>query len=312
MSDLVVKTNRLNMAIQNLSIVEIRLIQIAIVDSRETQTGLTADTPLRVDALRYAKVFDVDRTTAYEMLIAAEKTLFERQFSFIDDDEDTVKSRWISQAKYKKGEGVLEIILTPAVVREITRIDGNEDIFTKYVLGQTANLNSVYSVRLYELLAQWRKGKKTPVFDIETFRGQLGLGVSDYTRMSDFKRRVLDSSVKEINEKTDLKVSYKQEKNKSTITGFKFVVLENTKTQKPTKQGDRDEDTPDLFHSLTEKQVQLFGSKLANDNAFGGKYGKVGEDTKAFENRIKQELMSIENQQKWLTDLMRVGYSIKS
>ena len=45
MNNLVVKSNRLNTAIQNLSLVEIRLIQLAVIDSRETQTGLTSDDP---------------------------------------------------------------------------------------------------------------------------------------------------------------------------------------------------------------------------------------------------------------------------
>ena len=35
-SDLVVKTNQLNSAIQNLTLPELRIVQLAIVDARET------------------------------------------------------------------------------------------------------------------------------------------------------------------------------------------------------------------------------------------------------------------------------------
>ena len=83
MSDEVVKTNRLNMALQNLSIVEIRIVQLAIVDSRETQKGLSADMPLRISAKRYADAFNVDAATAYNVLMAAEATLFERRFTLL-------------------------------------------------------------------------------------------------------------------------------------------------------------------------------------------------------------------------------------
>ena len=55
-------------------------------------------------------------------------------------------------------------------------------------------LNSVYSVCLYELVTQWLAAKKTLVFDLEIFRGQLGLGVTDYKKMNDFKKRVLKFS----------------------------------------------------------------------------------------------------------------------
>ena len=58
-TDLVVKSNRLNMAIQNLTLPEIRLVQLAIVDARETGTGLNTDTPLRIDAMRYAEAFNL-------------------------------------------------------------------------------------------------------------------------------------------------------------------------------------------------------------------------------------------------------------
>ena len=62
------------------------------------------------------------------------------------------------------------------------------------------------------------------MFELSLFRGQMGLGDNEYNRMCDFKRRILDMAVQEINEKTDLTVSYTQEKRARTITGFKFTV----------------------------------------------------------------------------------------
>ena len=51
---------------------------------------------------------------------------------------------------------------------------GAEQFFTQYMLSQTANLNSVYSVRLYELLIQWKTAGKTPVFELALFLGSNG------------------------------------------------------------------------------------------------------------------------------------------
>ncbi|MEU3071776.1 replication initiation protein RepM [Streptomyces sp. NPDC006906] len=296
MSDLVVKSNRLNTAIQNLSLVEIRLIQIAIIDSRETQTGLTSDSPLVISAKRYAECFNVEIDTAYDVLLAAESTLFERRFSFVNKRDNQVKTRWVSQVEYIRGDGAIEIILTPAVVKEITRINGIENFFTKYMLGQTAVLNSVYSVRLYELVTQWRQATKTHLFDIETFRGQLGLGVNDYQRMSDFKRRVLDSAVKEINEKTDLQISYVQEKKKSKIIGFKFKVSEKESSKNTSKA--RECNTVDMFtvEGLSDKQLgRITRNKqfIADYNHLVSSTSPAGQDTKAWEfemiNRLKKD-----------------------
>ena len=74
-SDLVVKTNQLNSAVQNLSLPELRIIQLAIVDARETGKGLDTKTPLRIDAMRYAQAFDTTRQNAYILMKQSEETL---------------------------------------------------------------------------------------------------------------------------------------------------------------------------------------------------------------------------------------------
>ena len=219
-SDLVVKSNRLNSAIQSLSLPELRIIQLAIVDARETGNGLNTDTPLRIDAMRYADAFDTTRQNAYIRMKETEETLFNRRFSFVDSEGKLVKSRWIQRVRYLDNEGAIEVIFTYDVVKCITRLDGAEEFFTQYLLSQTAKLNSVYSVRLYELLVQWKSVGKTPVFDLDMFRGQLGVNKDEYIRISNFKIRVLDSAVKEINEKTDLTVSYTQQKKGRIVSGF--------------------------------------------------------------------------------------------
>ncbi len=276
MSDEVTKSNKLNSAIQNLSLVEVRIVQLAIVDARETQTGLTADKPLRITAKRYSDAFDVDIDTAYDVMIAAEATLFERRFSFISKRDNPVKSRWVSQVEYLKGAGAIEIIFTPAVVKEITRIDAikGKQWFTVYMLSQTAVLNSLYSVRLYELLIQWRKAKKA-AFELEVFRGQLGLEVDDYKRLCDFKRRVLDHAVKEINEKTDLQISYEPEKNGRNVVGYKFLVFEKPKTKQPIKDAKKiaNGDNPDMYtiDNLTDPQL----SRIARSPQFCKDFGHL-------------------------------------
>ena len=257
--DTVVKTNRLNMAIQNLSLAEIRLIQLAIIDARESGKGIDTLTPLAIHASRYSEAFNVSRHAAYDAMTNAEANLFKRYFTFLDEVDDLpIKSTWISQVKYDKKNASIEIIFAPAVVKEITRIDGIEQFFSQYALEQIADMTSMYSIRLYELLNQWKTAKKTPVFKLDIFRGQLGIGVNEYKRMSDFKRRVLDLAVNEINEKSDLKVSYEQEKQGAVIVGFKFKVVANRKaatTKSSVEQ--RDTDTADMFtiEGLNDKQL---------------------------------------------------------
>ena len=252
-SDLVVKTNQLNSAVQNLSLPELRIIQLAIVDARETGKGLDTKTPLRIDASRYADAFDTTRQNAYILMKQSEETLFIRRFTYFDREKKPIKSRWLQDVRYLDDEGAIEVCFTRLVVECITRLDGAEQFFTQYMLSQTANLSSVYSVRLYELLIQWKTAGKTPVFELSLFRGQMGLNDDEYKIMGNFKLRVLDLAVNEINEKTDLTVSYTQEKRGRTITGFKFTVRMKDKPKDAIAR-QRDPHTIDAFTGQTDTE----------------------------------------------------------
>ncbi len=275
-SNLVVKTHHLNTVLQNLKLAEIRIVQLAVVDARETGKGLTAETPLRIDALRYAEVFDTTRQNGYLMMKEAEDTLFNRRFSYIDDEGKLVKSRWLSQVRYLDDEGAIEVVFTPAVVQGITRIDGAEEFFTKYLLEQTATMTSNYSVRLYELLVQWKQAKKTPMFELQEFRGQLGVEDDEYKAMSNFKIRVLDLAVEEINEKSDLNINYTQKKKGRKIIGFTFTVHEKPKA-KVEVVSERDASTADMFtvDGLNDKQL----GRIARNPAFMAEYNHLVSPT---------------------------------
>ena len=294
-TNLVVKTNQLNQALQTLSLAEVRIIQLAIVDARETATGLSTDKPLRIDATRYAEVFETTRQNGYKRMKEAEETLFNRRFTYLDDNGKPIKSRWLQQVQYHDGEGAIDLVFTLAVVEGISRINGLENFFTSYLLEQTTQFDSVYSVRLYELLTQWRAAKKTPCFQIEVFRNQMGLGINEYKRMNDFKKRVLDLATNEINEKSDLKVKYENVKQGRTIIGFKFTVHEKpkAKTDQPS-----DADNSDMFNvdGLNDKQLGRIArnpSFMADYNHLVSSTSPAGQDTKAWEfemiNRLKKD-----------------------
>lgn len=304
--DLVVKTNRLNQAFQVLSLAEFHIVQLAIVDARDTGTGLTTDMPLRIDALRYADVFGTTRQNAYMRMKEAEETLFNRRFSFFDEDGKLVKSRWISQVKYLDNEGAIEIVFTPAVVQGISRINGVKEFFTQYLLSQTAQLKSVYSSRLYELLIQWRSTEKTPIINLEDFRAQLGIEENQYKLMSDFKKRVLDLAINDINEKTDIKVTYQQHKKGRSISGFSFN-FKQKKSAAKSLENKRDLDTIDLFSKMTDKQCHLFANKLSELPEMS-KYSQGTESYQQFAIRIADMLLEPEKFRELYPVLEKVGF----
>lgn len=166
-------------------------------------------------------------------------------------------------------------------------------------------MKSNYSVRLYELLVQWKNSKQTPIFKLEEFRGQLGLGTSEYKAMCDFKKRVLDFAVKEINEKTDIKVQYEQVKKGRKIIGFRFLI----KTKKPKETVNRDSDTPDMLapFSMTDKQRIWFANKLSELPELGS-YCPEGLVYDQYAIKIAQELLDPKKQSFYKPYLIKLGF----
>ena len=204
---LVVKDNALMNASYNLEVTEQRLILLAIINARETGAGITSDSKLEIHASNYSKQFNVTKEAAYKALKSAVNNLFERQFSFQEETKrgiGTVRSRWVSRIKYIDDSATLEITFAPDVVPLITRL---EQHFTSYQIIQVAQLTGKYAIRLYELLIAWREVGKVPQIGLSDFRERLGVEVDEYKAMNHFKSRVLEPSIKQINEHTDIIVT---------------------------------------------------------------------------------------------------------
>jgi plasmid replication initiation protein len=306
---LVVKDNALINASYNLEVTEQRLILLAIINARETQQGITSDSKLEIHASDYANQFNVKKETAYEALKNAVNNLFERQFSFRETTKKgvgIVRSRWVSRIKYIDDSAILEITFAPDVVPLITRL---EQHFTSYQLKQVSQLTSKYAIRLYELLIAWREVGKVPKIELSEFREKLGIASDEYKAMNHFKSRVLEPSIKQINEHTDITVSYEQHKTGRTISGFSFRFKQKQalKIAKPV-DAKRDPNTPDFFVKLTDAQRYLFANKLSEMPEMS-KYSKGTESYQQFAIRIADMLLEPKKFREIYPLLERLGYS---
>lgn len=264
-NSLIVKDNALINASYNLELTEQRLIMLAIINARESGQGITADSKLEIHASDYANLFNVSIDASYKALREAVNNLFNRQFSYTAEYKKTgktgiVRSRWVSRIFYVDDLALLEITFAPDVVPLVTRL---EEHFTSYQAKQVAHLTSKYATRLYELLIAWREVGKVPQIEIGEFRNRLGLLDDEYTAMHNFKKRVLEPSIQQINEHTDITVSYEQHKKGRLISGFSFRLKQKPKSKKV--ESKQDPNTTDLFTKMTDAQRYLFGNKLAHD-----------------------------------------------
>ena len=305
-NSLVVKDNALINASYNLELTEQRLIMLAIINARESGQGITADSKLEIHASDYAKLFNVSIDASYKALREAVNNLFNRQFSYAAEYKRTgktgiVRSRWVSRIFYVDDLALLEITFAPDVVPLVTRL---EEHFTSYQAKQVAHLTSKYATRLYELLIAWREVGKVPQIEIGDFRNRLGLLESEYTAMSDFKKRVLEPSIKQINEHTDITVTYEQHKKGRLISGFSFRFKQKKITNKETICTQKN---IDIVAKMTNAQRHLFSNKLAELPEMG-KYSQGTESYQQFAIRIAEMLQDPTKFQELHPYLQKVGF----
>ena len=312
MSNLVVKDNALINASYNLDLVEQRLILLAIIEARQSGKGINANDPLIIHAESYINQFSAHRNTAYQALKDACDDLFARQFSYQSlSDKGNIqhhKSRWVSEVIYVEKEAVVKLIFAPAIIPLITRL---EEQFTKYDIQQVSGLTSAYAVRLYELLIAWRSTGKTPIIEIQKFRQKLGVLDTEYKQMNDFKKRVLDIAINQINEKTDIKVKVEQHKTGRAISGFSFKFKQKqTAISEKSVSPQRDQNTPDLFTKMTDPQRFLFAHKLSEMPEMS-KYSEGTESYEDFAKRIADMLLEPEKFKKFYPLLEKLGFGSK-
>jgi plasmid replication initiation protein len=100
------------------------------------------------------------------------------------------------------------------------------------------SFKSVYAQRLFKHLQSWKRFK-TLTLKLQDFKDFMGISdIKAYNRMTDLKTKVLSVAIKEINDKSDYKVSYENIKDGRSIVAFKFdwFYVDPNKNEKITKE----------------------------------------------------------------------------
>ena len=303
---LVVKDNALIDASFNLSLIEQRLMLLAIVEAREAP-DLSPNTAIEIAVSDYVHQFKVESNNIYRLIRDAARTLKRREFSYLDrykGKEAYTTANWVNKVTYVDSSGLIVLYLSNEVISLISRLS---EQFTKYYLEQVADFKSKYSLRLYELLIKWLNAGRTDKYNIDDIRAKLGVGVNEYATMSNFKTNVIEKAIADINKNTDITVSYDQFKKGRVITDFQFKLK-----QKPRATNSLNEQKSEQqnFYKMSDSQINLFGNQLAELHELS--HLAVGnENYEALAARIKDMLRDPEKQKLFLPHLKNLGFNPK-
>ena len=151
----------------------------------------------------------------------------------LEDGRETLL-RWIEKPYIDEKSGTIEIIFDKDMKPFLLELRQN---FTQFELSYVLLFKSKYAIRLYELLESYHYHKLEPLektFNIEELKKILDC--ENYKAFKDFRIKVIDLAVKEINENTMYNIEYELTKEVRKFTEITFKlnkkeVIEQLKTQ---------------------------------------------------------------------------------
>lgn len=142
----------------------------------------------------------------------------EVRFLRYDDDDVYFSIPFIMGVKIEKHSGVAKFRMSELVYKAFADYSRG---FRKFEFQLTMSFNSVYSIRMYELMS----GQKNPLtYTIENLKEMFGLE-DKYKRPRDFIKRVIEPAQTELNEKSPYTFSYRINKKGRLFYSITFIPI---------------------------------------------------------------------------------------
>lgn len=329
---------------------KITAISLAKIQKKEYVEDKNGRIVCNMTANELRKLLNANAGSFYSQLEPVAINMTSRTIGFSDPSRNGGMFDYISvvdRARYENG--VFSIFYNSDVKEYLSDFKAN---FTVLELPTMLKFKNVYSFRLYELLSSksyYRKGipkeKKTQVFKIDFNLSELKLNMGvvnaeldavrkelnnrqapnfdkavekspekKFNTWYEFKRGVLDVAIKEINEKTNMKVTFSPLKGGrgAKVYGVEFIVdltgrnVDTTKTESLDKKEMSEDDKLDLIVDV-KILLKEFSTKDVRVICEKAEY-----DFEKIENayRLLKKQTDVENATGWIISCIKDGYDI--
>lgn len=173
--------------------------------------------PYEISIADFCAMCGIDKTYFYTDFREMVDNMDNKSF-WIETEEKVFKFRWFSEVEVIKGSGMVRIRLNSNLTKYLIDLRKN---FTPYELYNILAFKSKYSIRLYEEFKSYAYQKNIEI-DLEELKESLE--ATHYTNFKDFRKRVLERAIEEINEYTDLSVDYELRKRGRKIVAIDFHI----------------------------------------------------------------------------------------
>jgi plasmid replication initiation protein len=223
---IVAQSNAVNEASYRMSATAKKVLMslVAQIDSRKPMPENVV-----LDVNEFIKLTGFSKAMAYKAMVEGVDELLSTRIRIKELDHRGKPSTKVSvkilaiTMKYDKREGAnISCRFHPDLAPYIHKLSPKVGEFTQYSLGEAIRFKSFYTIRLFELLMQW-KTKSVLAITIKDYRDAMGLSDKQYALFNNLRRRVIEPSIKEINHKTDWHVEFKSVRKGLKINSLAFT-----------------------------------------------------------------------------------------
>lgn len=226
----VAKSNTLVPKLAKYDLQELRLIAycLAHYDSRKPDNRkFTA----RVDEL--ASIFPMDEKSAYDVIKKAVLDINNKPIEFSDEGGRYLWT-WFAGFYYREREGIFEFAISPLIEPYLLEL---KERFSIFRLGDVHKFRSASTWKLYENLNVY-KYIGSWVVNLDELRELLD-AEGKYDRFDSLRQRLIDPSILEINEKSNLNVEYVKEREGRKVVALRFFIKTREKIYINEKEHDK-------------------------------------------------------------------------
>ena len=156
------------------------------------------------------------------------KELLQKPLVIRRDHGGELICNWFSKIEYIKGAGEIVFGFDPSLKPYLLQLQKE---FTEYKASNVMQLQSTFSIRLYELLKQYLTvGKR--IFHLDTLKSILGIE-DKYPLYANFKQKILEYCKKELKNRSNIQYEYEPIKTGRKVTEIKFLIFPNEKAESP-------------------------------------------------------------------------------
>ncbi len=145
------------------------------------------------------------------------------EWNIINDDAINKEECWVAST-FLAGVRIKEGICYYSYSPQLKKFLHTPSIYGRINLTTQAKFSSMYGLALYENCVRYQSLPATRWFDLEEFRKLMGTPPEKYIIFRDFKRRVIDAAIEEVNLYSEINISSEYVKISGIIKKIRFLI----------------------------------------------------------------------------------------